>query len=55
MGGAIAAAMLLVSLAVNGAGVGSAQAGEPEAFRLVINPESPATQVDRAFIADAFL
>jgi ABC-type phosphate transport system substrate-binding protein len=55
MGGAIAATMLLVSLAVNGAGVGSAQAGEPDGFRLVVNPESPATQVDRAFVADAFL
>lgn len=53
--GAMAAALLLVSLGASGAGANSALADEPAGFRLVVNAESAAEPLDRAFVADAFL
>ena len=51
----MAAALLLVSLAAGGTGGGSALAGEPAGFRLVVNAQSAGEPLDRAFVADAFL
>lgn len=50
-----AAALSLVSLAAGSAGLESAWADEPAGFRVVVNAQSAAETLDRAFIADAFL
>ena len=54
-GGVLAAALLCVTLMASGRGVGRAMAGEPGGFRLVVNAQSTAEPLDRAFVADVFL
>jgi len=52
--GVVVVALALVAFTTGLAALGSAQAASP-AFHVIVNPANPATQVERAFVAQAFL
>lgn len=50
----VVAVLALVAVTAGLAALGSAHAASP-AFHVIVNPSNPATQVERAFVAQAFL
>jgi ABC-type phosphate transport system substrate-binding protein len=50
-----AALLALLCVATDLPAIGSAHAAPAPAFHVIVNPANPATSVDRAFVAQAFL